>query len=92
MHGYFTPESLRLFFEEAGLNILEFSESKQTEAPKVLQEMGLKGILSFMIKAYPRIIARMIRDPRIRQAGKIDGRITKAGKEYLGFALLVAEK
>jgi hypothetical protein len=92
MHGYFTPESLRAFFQNAGLKIQELIHIRQTEAPRVLQEMGFKGILTFMFRVYPKIIARMIRDPRIREAGKIDDRITKEGKDYLGYVLLIAGK
>ncbi len=92
MHGYFTPDTLKRFIETSGLKIIEWVETNQVEAPKALQEMGIKGILAFMVKAYPRIIARLIRDPRIRAAGKIDDRITKAGADYIGYVLLVAEK
>ncbi len=45
-----------------------------------------------MIRAYPKILLRLLRDARIRKAGKIDDQMTKQGQEYMAYALIVAEK
>jgi hypothetical protein len=54
--------------------------------------MGLRGFLSFMIRTYPRIILKLLRDARFREASRIDSKITKYGKEYMGYALIVGHK
>ncbi|MGD8245003.1 MAG: hypothetical protein PVI63_07410 [Anaerolineae bacterium] len=45
-----------------------------------------------MIRAYPRILLKFLRDPRTREAGRIDDEITKRGKEYMGYVLIVGRK
>jgi arsenite methyltransferase len=92
MYGYFTPHTLRSLFEESGLHVVEMVEAQYVEAPKVLKEMGLGGILSFMFRAYPKILLKLLRDARIREAGRIDDQITKRGKDYMGYALIVGRK
>ncbi len=92
IHGVFTPQTLRTLFEGAGLQRVELVEVQQVETPKALQEMGLRGLLSFMFRAYPKILFRMLRDARIRRAGRIDDQITKQGKQYMGYALVAGQK
>ena len=92
IYGYFTPQTLRTMFEEAGLQVVEMIEAQYVDTPKALKGMGVGGVLSFMIRAYPRILLQMMRDKRIREAGKIDDQITKRGKEYMGYALIVGQK
>jgi arsenite methyltransferase len=92
IYGYFTPQTLRTMFEEAGLQVVEMIEAQYVDTPKALKGMGIGGVLSFMIRAYPRILLQMMRDKRIRDAGKIDDQITKRGKEYMGYALIVGQK
>lgn len=92
IHGHFTPETLRSLFGESGLQVVEMVEAQYVDTPKALKEMGLLGVMSFMIRAYPRILLRLLRDARIREAGRIDDRITKRGKEYMGYALIVGQK
>lgn len=92
IHGYFTPQTLRSLFDESGLQVVEMIEAQYVGTPKVLKEMGLRGVLSFMIRAYPKILLQLLRDARIREAGRIDNQITKRGKEYMGYALIVGQK
>jgi ubiquinone/menaquinone biosynthesis C-methylase UbiE len=92
IHGYFTPQTLRSLFDESGLQVEEMIEAQYVDTPKALKEMGLRGVLSFMIRAYPKILLRLLRDARIREAGRIDDQITKRGKEYMGYALIVGQK
>jgi len=92
MHGYFTPQTLRTLFEESGLQVVEMIEAQYVDTPKVLKDMGLRGVLSFVFRAYPKILLQMLRDSRIREAGKIDDQMTKHGKEYMGYALIVGQK
>jgi hypothetical protein len=54
--------------------------------------MGLRGFLSFMIRTYPRIMLRLLRDTRFREAARIDDQITKGGNRYMGYALIVGRK
>jgi len=92
IHGYFTPQTLRRLFEEAGLRVVEMIEAQYVATPQALKDMGLRGVLSFMIRAYPKILLQLLRDARIREAGRIDDRITKRGKEYMGYVLIVGQK
>jgi ubiquinone/menaquinone biosynthesis C-methylase UbiE len=92
IHGYLTPQTLRSLFDESGLHVEELIEAPYVGTPKALKEMGLRGVLSFMIRAYPKILLQVLRDARIRQAGRIDDEITKRGKEYMGYALIVGQK
>jgi ubiquinone/menaquinone biosynthesis C-methylase UbiE len=92
IHGYFTPQTLRSMFEESGLQVVEMIEAQYVDTPKALKDMGLRGVLSFMIRAYPRILLQLLRDARIREAGRIDDQMTKRGKEYMGYALIVGQK
>jgi len=92
IHGYFTPRTLRDLFEEAGLQVVDMFEAQYVETPQALKDMGLLGVLSFMIKAYPKILLQMLRDKQIREASRIDDEITKHGKEYMGYALIVGKK
>jgi len=92
MHGYFTPQTLRRMFQESGLQVVEMIEAQYVDTPKALKEMGLCGVISFMIRAYPKIVIQLLRDARIREAGRIDDQMTKRGKEFMGYALIVGQK
>ena len=92
IHGYFTPQTLRNLFEESGLQVIQMTETKNVDAPSALKEMGLRGLLSFMIRVYPKILLKLLRDARFRKAGKVDDAITKRGKEYMGYTLIVGQK
>ena len=92
MYGTFTAQTLRSLFEESGLHVVEMVEAQYVDAPKALQEMGLGGILSFMFRAYPKILLKLLRDARIREAGRIDDQMTKRGKDYMGYVLIVGRK
>jgi len=89
-HGYFTPETLRRLFEESGLAVVEARQAKAASIPK--PRMGLRGLLTFMVQVYPKLLLRLVRDRQIRAASKIDGELTKGGEEYMGYALLVGQK
>ena len=92
IHGYFTPQTLRNLFEESGLQVVEMIEAQYVDTPKVLKDIGLRGVLSFMIRAYPKILLKLLRDARFRKASRIDDKVTKRGKEYMGYALIVGQK
>jgi ubiquinone/menaquinone biosynthesis C-methylase UbiE len=92
IYGYFTPEMLRSLFEESGLQVVEMIEAQHVDTPQVLKGMGVRGVLSFMIRAYPKILVQLLRDARFRKASRIDDAITKRGKEYTGYALIVGQK
>jgi len=88
----FTPQTLRALFEEAGLEVVHLSEVSEVGAPSALGGIGLGGILSFMLRTYPKILVRILRDPHIRRASQIDDKVTKAGKPYMGYTLIVGKK
>ena len=89
IHGYFTPDSLRALFEDAGLEVVHLKEVRQAEAPSPLRGLGLRQILSFMVRIYPKIVLKMLRDPRFRRASQVDKEIIARGKAYMGYALVV---
>lgn len=92
IHGYFTPDTLRSLFEESGLEVVEMREAKALDAPKANKGMGLRGLLTFMVRVYPKLLLRLVRDRQIRAARKIDEEVTKRGQEYMGYALIVGQK
>jgi hypothetical protein len=49
-------------------------------------------LLSFMIRVYPKILLKLLHDARFRKASSIDDRITKQGKQYMGYTLIVGQK
>ncbi|MBN1180104.1 MAG: methyltransferase domain-containing protein [Anaerolineae bacterium] len=91
-YGHFTASTLRESFARAGLQEIQMVEAMNVEAPNPLKMMGLCGFLSFMIRTYPKIILTLLRDARFREAARIDDQITKGGKQYMGYALIVGRK
>jgi len=92
IHGHFTPHALRELFMEAGLQLVEMTEIKTSDAPGGLKDLGLLNLLSFMIRVYPRILLKLLRDKRFREASKIDDKITKGGQDYMSYCLIVGQK
>jgi ubiquinone/menaquinone biosynthesis C-methylase UbiE len=92
MHGYFTPERLRSLLQEAGLQVVEMQVTKQSEAPSPMKSMGVGGLLSFMVRVYPKILLKLLRDERFRRASRIDDYVTKRGRPYMGYTLIVGQK
>ncbi len=91
-YGHFTPETLRDLFEGSGLEVVEIREARDIDIPQATRGIGLGGLLKFMIQTYPKLVLRLIRDHRIRDAQKIDNEITKISKEHMGYALIVGKK
>ncbi|MFN2242082.1 MAG: class I SAM-dependent methyltransferase [Anaerolineae bacterium] len=91
-YGYFTASTLREMFERAGLQEIHMVEAVNVDAPNPYKMMGLCGFLSFMIRTYPKVLLTMLRDARFREAARIDDQITKRGKQYMGYALIMGRK
>ncbi|MBU0492858.1 MAG: methyltransferase domain-containing protein [Chloroflexi bacterium] len=91
IYRYFTPETLRSLFEATGLQVVQMTDIKVTEAPG-LQGMGLRSILSFMIRSYPRFVLTLLRDARFRKAQRIDEQVTSGLKQYMSCTLIVGQK
>jgi ubiquinone/menaquinone biosynthesis C-methylase UbiE len=91
-HGYFTTESLRNLFERANLRVTHMEERRKEETPDVMKEMGCRGLISFMLKTYPKLALRLIRDANLRKVQSLDDQITKKGQEYTGCVFIVGEK
>jgi ubiquinone/menaquinone biosynthesis C-methylase UbiE len=93
IHGHFTPQTLRNFFEQAGLQeVYSETDTKGVETLSALKQMGLRGLLSFLVRTYPKILLKLLRDARFREAGRVDDEITKRGKQIMGYTLVVAQK
>jgi ubiquinone/menaquinone biosynthesis C-methylase UbiE len=92
IHGMFTAEKLKSLFEETGLSVTKMREVKSAEAPSVTKEMGIIGILSFMIRSYWKVLVKFLTDSRFRKTQKIDDRLTEILKEHGGYLLIVGQK
>jgi ubiquinone/menaquinone biosynthesis C-methylase UbiE len=92
IHGMFTPEKLKGLFEKSGLLVVEMSEVRSSEAPSITREMGIFGILSFMVRSYWKILGKLLTDSRFRKASKVDDRLTKILKKHGGYVLIVGQK
>jgi len=89
MYGIFTPESLRALLEESGLEIVEMSEVRSSGVPSMTKELGVSGMIAFMVKNYPRILWKLISDSRFRRAASVDDKLSKYIKEHGGYILVV---
>jgi ubiquinone/menaquinone biosynthesis C-methylase UbiE len=92
VHGHFTAETLRKLFEESGLEVVHLDETREAAGSSVLKELGCRGLLSFMVRTYPKIVLKLLSDARFRDAHRIDDQITKEYKQHMGYTLLVARK
>lgn len=91
-YGHFTTERLRRLLEEAGLQVLQVTETQVADVPSAAKGIGLGALLSFMVRVYPKILIKLIRDARFRKASRIDDQVTKRGKQYMGYSLIVGLK
>jgi ubiquinone/menaquinone biosynthesis C-methylase UbiE len=89
MHGLFTPESLKALLEESGLEIVEMSEVRSSGTPSMTKELGVGGMIAFMVKNYPRILWKLVTDPRFRRAASVDDKLSKFINEHGGYVLIV---
>jgi ubiquinone/menaquinone biosynthesis C-methylase UbiE len=92
IYGHFTSQTLRDLFQESGLHVVQLIENQASESPSAFRLLGFRGLLSFMIRVYPRILLRLLRDARFRQASRVDDAITKRWKAYMGYTLIVGQK
>lgn len=88
--GYFTPQTLLELVLDSGLELVEL---QQVDAQAIPEPSLAKGnLLAFFFRVYPKLLLRLIRDRDIRAARALDEKLTRLGKEYIGYALLVARK
>jgi ubiquinone/menaquinone biosynthesis C-methylase UbiE len=92
IHRNFSSDSLRRLFEDSGFQILELREMKNTGTPTVARKIGFWNILAFMFTIYPGMLMKLLRNPKLREASRIDDRVTKLGKKYAGYTLIVGKK
>jgi ubiquinone/menaquinone biosynthesis C-methylase UbiE len=92
VYGHFTLETLRELFEDSGLEVLETREAMAADSQSLLSGIGLRSLPKFMVRVYPKLMFRLIRDREIRAATRIDSKLSKWGKEYMGYALIVGQK
>jgi ubiquinone/menaquinone biosynthesis C-methylase UbiE len=88
-HRFFTPETLKTLLEGSGLEIVEMTEILSSETPRSTSGLGLINMISFMVKAYWRVLWRIISDPRFRKAAKTDEKVSTFIKEHGGYVLIV---
>ncbi|MFX0061369.1 MAG: class I SAM-dependent methyltransferase [Candidatus Hermodarchaeota archaeon] len=89
--SFLTFDSLRKLFEDSGLNIIQMVEGK--EKLNIVGELGLRGILAFMVRRYPKLLWRLITDSKLREAQKKDAELNKAFSEHGGgYILIVGQK
>lgn len=88
-HGVFTPENLIALLEESGLEVAEMSEVRSSGTPSMTSELGVSGLIAFMLKKYWRILWKLMTDPRYRRAASIDDRISGFIREHGGYVLIV---
>lgn len=62
------------------------------DIPNAVDQLGVGGILRFMVTVYPKVLWKLLRSRRFREASRIDDQVTKPGKDDMGYALLIAEK
>ena len=56
------------------------TDVRSSEATSIAKEMGVLGILSFMIKSYWKILDKLLTDSRLRKAQKIDDRLPRSAR------------
>ncbi|MFX1253366.1 MAG: class I SAM-dependent methyltransferase [Promethearchaeota archaeon] len=89
--SFLTFDDLRELFEDSGLKILQMVEGK--EKLNIMGELGLRGILAFMVRRYPKLLWRLITDSKLREAQKKDTELNKAFNEHGGgYVLIVGQK
>lgn len=65
------------------------SEVRSSGTPSMTSELGVSGMIAFMVKNYPRILWKLISDPRYRRAARVDDRLSKFIREHGGYVLIV---
>ena len=88
-NGVFTPGSLRALLEESGLEVVEVSEVRSSGTPSMTGELGVSGLIAFMLKKYWRILWKLMTDPRFRRAASLDDKLSKFIKDHGGYVLIV---
>lgn len=92
INAAFTPESLRVLFEYAGLVNIQLQTFHGVQIPDASSPSNVGTLLKFMVQDYPRMLMRLLRDRRIRRVNKIEGELKKMNEKYAGFALIVGTK
>jgi ubiquinone/menaquinone biosynthesis C-methylase UbiE len=92
MHGYFTPQTLKEFLSDAGLNIVDLHEKKYTGEKEQLKKISKWRLLSFFVFSFWKVLLKLVTDSRYRKAAKIDGEVNKIVEESGGYTLILAQK
>ncbi len=92
----YTQESLRDQFQAAGLENIILEEIKESQAPALdmksaLNEIGCGGLIAFFVTSYPKLVWKLITDPRFREAQRIDEQVTSLSKQYMGYVLIIGQ-
>ncbi len=60
--------------------MVKMTDVRSSEASSVAKEMGVLGILFFMIKSYWKILDKLLTGPRFRKAQKMDDRLPRSAR------------
>jgi ubiquinone/menaquinone biosynthesis C-methylase UbiE len=85
-----TSQALKNLFEETGFEIILFKEFPFSMS--VFKELGLGGMISFMIKTYPGLVLKLLKDSRFRKYQRFDEKVNKTVKKYASYVLVVGQK
>lgn len=92
IQGYFTSQTLQNIIEDQGFLITVLKEFTASGSQSTLKQIGIKNLLLFMIRAYPKVVWKLLTDKRFRRASQVDDQITKTGVEYLKYNLILCQK
>jgi ubiquinone/menaquinone biosynthesis C-methylase UbiE len=92
VYRYFTSDTLRKLFEDSGFHIMDLKEIKNVDTPKVSRRVGFWSLLVFIVTVYPGMLLKLLRSSSLREASRIDGRLSKLGKTYAGYTLIIGKK
>ncbi|UCG00627.1 MAG: class I SAM-dependent methyltransferase [Candidatus Heimdallarchaeota archaeon] len=85
-----TETTIKELFRQSGLIIQTFEKIDSDFS--VTKELGIRGIIRFMLFKYPSLILKLIKDSQFRKYQKIDDKVNKETKKYAETALIIAQK
>lgn len=85
-----TENIIKDLFRQSGLIIKTFEKIDPDFS--VTKELGVRGILKFMVFKYPSLVLKLIKDSKFRKYQQIDDNVNKETKKYAKTALIVAHK
>jgi len=88
----FSDKTLREAVIKTGFKVLKRQNVEQADLPNPIKQLGFKGLMTFMLNAYPKILVSMLTDRRIREAARVANQITQVNNQYMSSKLVIAQK